>query len=134
MNKNIENLTKSLEYNQTLTEAVWNSVVSKINFKFADDYLEFMKEFNGGKGPLGENGYIQLWPFNELIEANQGYQVDNFAPSLFLIGSDGGGAAYGVRKSTGTFIEVPFIGMSDEDAEDLGERFVDFLFNLSNQD
>ena len=134
MNENIKKLTKSLRLNQALTEAVWNSVTSKINFRLAGDYLEFIKESNGGEGTVGNNGYIQLWCFDELIEANQDYQVEEFAPSLFLIGSNGGGTAYGVKKSTGTFIDVPFIGMSDEAAADCGETFVDFLSFLSSQD
>ena len=77
-------------------------------------YMEFLERANGGEGFIGER-YVQLWRAEELIKTNRGYKVAEFAPNLFLIGSDGGGDAYAFDISTNnpTLFEVPFIGMPE---------------------
>jgi len=75
-------------------------------------YMAFLERANGGEGFIGER-CLQLWRAEELIKINRGYKVAEFAPNLFLIGSDGGGEAYAfdVSADDPTLFEVPFIGM-----------------------
>jgi hypothetical protein len=77
-------------------------------------YIAFLERVNGGEGCIGER-YAQLWRAEDLIEFNQGYKVSEFAPNLFLIGSDGGGQAYAfdIAANDPTLFEVPFIGMPE---------------------
>ena len=131
MNKTIEQLTKHLSKNGLLTESQFSEWLSKINLNFAEDYLEFMKARNGGEGPVGENGYARFWPLEELIELNEMYAVNKFAPELFLIGTDGGGTAFGIRKASGVFIDTDLVGMSDEEAIVRGESFMELLLAIS---
>jgi hypothetical protein len=79
-----------------------------------NSYMAFLERANGGEGFIGER-YAQLWRAEDLVEFNRGYKVFEFAPNLFLIGSDGGGQAYAFDISTNdlTLFEVPFIGMPE---------------------
>lgn len=90
-----------------------------------------MKECNGGEGAIGSDGFVRFWPLKELIEANDDYSVSGFAPGLFFIGTDGGDAAYGIKKKTSEFIEVPFIGMSEEEAVVRGKDITELLSFLA---
>jgi hypothetical protein len=101
--------------------------MSQINFKPPVDYMRFMSASNGAEGSLGDNYYIILYPIEELVEHNKDYQVDDYAPGLFIIGSDGGGMAFAFDKNTGEFYEMPFIGMSREEATFLAEDFDSFI-------
>jgi len=79
-----------------------------------NSYMAFLERANGGERFIGQR-YAQLWRAEDLIEFNRGYKVSEFAPNLFLIGSDGGGEAYAFDISTNdpTLFEVPFIGMPE---------------------
>ncbi|GEP88938.1 SMI1 / KNR4 family (SUKH-1) [Chitinophaga terrae (ex Kim and Jung 2007)] len=132
MNDLLKKLVSGLDQNPPLTEEQFHTILRDIPVNFPSDYLAYMKEFNGGEGVIGENGrYVRFWPFQELLEANEDYAVDKFAPGLFFIGSDGGDTAIGLKKEEGFFIEVPFIGMSDEEAVERGGTFTDLLIFLS---
>ncbi|WP_148707410.1 hypothetical protein [Chitinophaga skermanii] len=69
----------------------------------------------------------------ELFEANDDYMVSTFAPSLFLIGSNGGDTAYGLYKNSGEFIEVPFIGLSNDTFTVISKDFYNFLVHISRE-
>lgn len=131
MNRTIEQLTKELSRNELLSESQFLEWLSKINLNFAEDYLEFMKARNGGEGPIGKYSYVCFWPMEKLIQINEDYAVNEFAPELFLIGTNLGGTAYGIRKRSGVFIETDFIGMSDEDVIVHGPGFAEFLLALA---
>jgi hypothetical protein len=134
MNEKIKKLTENLSKNASLNQEKFNNAISSINCRLPVDYIEFMRENNGGEGVIGENGwYVRLWPLEELIEANEDYNVDRFAPDLFLLGSDGGDTAFGLKREDGIFIEVPFIGMSNENAINRGENFSQFLDFLQTE-
>lgn len=133
MDERIKIFIQNLSKNNRLDTAQYNSIIQSIDCKFPIDYLAFMKECNGGEGVIKEGRYVRFWPLEELKEANEDYMVEEFAPGLFFIGSDGGGTAFGLNKIAGTFIEVPFIGMSNEVAIERGENFVGFLSFLAEQ-
>src|ERR1051325_5307671 len=60
------------------------------------DYLDFLKFSNGIEGKVGEKGYLILWSAEILPEVNNGYEVSEWMPGFFIIGSDGGDTAYGI--------------------------------------
>lgn len=51
-----------------------------------EDYLDFMREYNGGEGPLGENNYGRFFKLEELKEINDEYDVSNSWPGHIVIG------------------------------------------------
>src|SRR5271156_5392423 len=63
---------------------------TEAGFRVPHGYARFLKQANGGEGFIG-NAYVILWPVEELLEMNRAYQVAEYAPGLFLFGSDGGG-------------------------------------------
>lgn len=91
------------------------------------DYVAFMTESNGADGPIGQTGYLALWPIEQLVDLNRAYAVHEFAPELALFGSDGGDTAYAFEKRTGNIVSVPFVGMAFEERALLGTSFVEFL-------
>ena len=46
--------------------------------KLPDDYLNFMKQHNGGEGSIGKNNYGRLFKLEELETINKEYNVLNY--------------------------------------------------------
>jgi len=87
---------------------------AKLSFLLPTDYVQFLQQMNGGEGSLGK-AYVALWRVEELGDRNTGYEVAEFAPGLFLFGSNGAGEAFAFDSRTDQFriVAVPFIGMDD---------------------
>lgn len=96
------------------------------------DYAEFLKRHNGIEGFVGPTAYLVLWSVEQIPDLNAGYRVQEYAPWILLVGSDGGGNAFGRDRSTGKFGSVPFVGMSRSDFKELGATFEEFLVNLAD--
>src|SRR5438876_10095853 len=77
------------------------------------DYVEFLQRSDGGEGFIGPNAYVILWQLSELVELNNAYQVEEYAPGLLIFGSNGGGEAYAfdTLASAMPIVSVPFVGM-----------------------
>lgn len=122
-----------LEKNGPLNDKVLTSFLSEIDFTPPSDYIEFMRIHNGAEGSIGENSYLQLWRIEELIEANQDYEVEKYAPGFFVFASSGGGRAYAFNKRDSTIMYFDFISMLiSDDPVFCGEDFTAFLTYLFN--
>jgi hypothetical protein len=88
-----------------------------------------MSTSNGAEGQLN-GSYLILWPIEELFNLNEAYHVDEFAPGFFFIGSDGDDIAFAFDKETGELYEMPFIGMSREEAIFRAKDFPGFVNSL----
>ena len=89
-------------------------------------YENFLRQALSGEGMVGENSYLLLWKKSEIEELNDMYETYEFLSDVILIGSDGGDMAYGIDIN-GRYIEVPFIGMDDEEIKVIGNNFDDFI-------
>jgi hypothetical protein len=91
-----------------------------------------MSRSNGVEGFVREDNYLVLWPVEQLRELNESYAVAKFAPGLFLIGSNGGdtGFALDTRHEPMDVKEVPFVGMSHEEAKTVASSLEDFIDHL----
>lgn len=100
-------------------------------FRLPKDYAQFLQEADGGEGFIGRS-YVILWRVSELLEMNRAYQVEEFAPGLFLFGSDGGGEAFAfdTRIEVKPIVSVPFVGMELQLARPMGGNFKAFLEEL----
>ncbi len=112
--------------NNAIDENSLKEFISKIDFELPKGYIEFISNSNGAEGQLG-GSYIILWPIEKLLILNEEYHVDEFAPGFFIIGSDGGGTAFATDKQTGGLYEMPFVGMSREEAKLRARDFSGFL-------
>ncbi|OPA94851.1 SMI1/KNR4 family protein [Pseudomonas fluorescens] len=95
-----------------------DSLVATLGVALPQDYLDFLKQHNGGDVLIGEE-YFVFWQVQELAEFNRDYQVELYAPGIFLFGADGGGEGYGfdIEDAAMPIVRVPFIGMERQYAE-----------------
>lgn len=118
--------------NDPATESAIADLERAAGFQLPLAYRELMLRSNGLEGFMGEYHYLVLWPIEQVVELNDAYSVSEFAPGLLLIGSDGGdtGYAFDTRMEGLPLVEVPFIGMSLDEAKPKGSSFADFLKKL----
>jgi hypothetical protein len=96
------------------------------------EYVDFLRVTNGGEGFIGDNAYAMFWNVEDLASLNGSYEVLKYAPGLLIVGSDGGGEAYGfdTRAAGWPVVRVPFVGMNWSAAEPMGKTFNEFLRRL----
>lgn len=96
------------------------------------DYKQFMMSMDGGDGFIGEGSYLTLWSVRELAEFNADYETALYCPGVVVIGSSGGGEAFGIDRQDGEmkFIRVPFVGMSRSLIEVESASFEGFLMSI----
>ena len=86
------------------------AVITTVNgVKLPSQYIDFMKEHNGGEGDIGETWLI-LYGLEELEEMNEDFA--EFLEDSVIIGSNGGGELYGINKD-GFYFNVPEIIEAD---------------------
>ena len=128
MNSQLNILTENLEKRGGLDETLLADFLTRLDFKLPNDYLEYMKNNNGGEGSIGKNSYLNLWSLENLFDWNKNYKVEIYAPGYFIFASDGGGTAYAFDKKEGSIVSFQFIGMlMDDEPIVLGNDFSSFL-------
>lgn len=114
--------------------AVVQELSLQSGLELPEDYLAFLQFSNGGGGNFGvDGGWYYLWPAEEVIQLNRGYEIQQWTPGSFGIGSDGGGEALVFDTCTPQpwkLYKIPFISLA-EDAEDeallVSESFAAFI-------
>lgn len=117
------------------SEASIKELQEQIGFKLPPDYIELMKEFNGGEGEVGENGWLCLFPIEDLIATNQDYQLlMQQIPDYFLFGKDAADTGYAFHKKQQTIHSFGLMSNFKTDPiEFCANSFSDFLEYLYNQ-
>lgn len=59
MSENLDTLLPHVELNKPVSKNVLAEIQAHI--ELPDSYEEFLRESNGLEGPIGDQGYIQLW-------------------------------------------------------------------------
>ncbi|WP_158286609.1 SMI1/KNR4 family protein [Chitinophaga sp. S165] len=131
MDRDITHLTSEMDKNPPADPKTLINIITRLGFNFAPDYIDFMSEHNGAEGAVLEGEWLRLIPIEELEVYNQDYEVSEYLPNIFFIGSNCGGDAFGIRKAEGTFIQVPFVDMEEEAIWEHGNTFKDFLTSIS---
>ena len=62
---NENDLFAEFDGNAPLTTAELEQFRRESDFELPKDYLEFLQRWNGGRGFVGRNGYVNLWPLGE---------------------------------------------------------------------
>lgn len=131
-NVNTEDVLKGWQLNTGAPEDVINSAVVSLGRLLPPDYVQFLREHDGGEGFIGDN-YLILWKAEELNPFNREYEVEQYAPGILLFGSDGGGEGYGfdTRDAAMPIVRVPFIGMDLSYATVVASSFTDLCIQLA---
>jgi len=107
-------------------------LVREVGFDLPPDYLDFLRFSNGGCGdiPVQPWWLNRLWKAEELVSSNRDYEVEEYCPGFFGIGSSGGGEmfAFDMRKpQPWPVVIVPFIGMEADLALPVAPDFRGFV-------
>lgn len=99
-----------------------------------ESYIEFLKTHDGGEGFIGDS-YIIFWKVEELVEFNREYEVETYAPGIFLFASNGGGEGYGFDTLDAAMpvVRIPFIGMNRQYAISVASDLPDLFARLADQ-
>lgn len=135
MNSEINKLFEGFEKNPPINSLEVQKIANAINFDLPSDYLEIFSFMNGGEGFIG-NEYCRLYPLDELISLNESFSVKEFAPEIFVFGSNGGGEAFAFKATTSSvsIVKIPFIPMDVGFAELLGKTFRNFLASFNENE
>jgi hypothetical protein len=116
------------------TEAAIQALAANCEFALPEEYLSFLRYSNGGEGLLCiEPGYFRLCSAEEVPGYNQGYNVEEFLPGWFAIGSNGAGEMLMIRKRDGSpcpVYMVPFIPMAASEVIQIAHDFEMFAMAL----
>ncbi len=130
---NISELLKDFEFNDPASEDRIVALERTEGISLPNRYRDFLKMGNGGEGPVGEFGYANFWKVEEIAGFNRDYHVQEYLPGYLVIGSDGGGEAFAIKRDDAVYVQVPFVGLSQEDCMVLGNSFEEFLNKLSRK-
>lgn len=123
-----QDLLKGWHLNVGAPDSVLRDAAAALGHALPADYVEFMREHDGGEGLIGSN-YLIMWKGEELHPFNAEYEVSQYAPGLILFGSSGGGEGYGFDTRDGSLrvVRLPFVGMGWEYSKPVANNFRDAL-------
>lgn len=109
-----------------------SALVDSLSVALPPSYLDFLNTHNGGEGFIGEH-YIVFWQAQELADFNREYEVETYAPGIFLFGSDGGGEGYGFDTDDASMpiVRIPLVGMERQYAEPVARDVPDLFMRLA---
>lgn len=116
----------------------FRKVDDKLDFSLSCKYKKYenyLTVLSSGSGMIGANSYLVLWSMKDIEELNNDYAVDEFLTDIILIGSDGSNMAYGINLE-GKYVQVPFIGMDDDEVEIIAsdfDEFISYLYSIGEQ-
>jgi hypothetical protein len=107
---------------------------NELKFALPKSYVEFLLTANGGEGFIPDS-YVIFWRVEELVSRNAVYNVAEFAPGLFLFGSNGDGEAFGFDtcSETCSIVSMPFVTMDKSGARPAAPNFQAFLDTVQGQ-
>ena len=76
--------------NSKLNETDFQLILNQIDFELPEDYIDFMRNKNGGIVRFKNGVCLDLWKSEKLKDLNDCYHTNEFAPGNYIIGSNGG--------------------------------------------
>jgi hypothetical protein len=114
-----------------------HDLISRCAIDLPGEYLEFLQFSNGGESELGvEPGWFRLWPEEQVVELNEGYDVAANLPGLLGFGSNGAGEmfAFDTRsKMPWPIVMIPFIPMELESLKTITLDFESFVKQIGRE-
>ena len=124
----MDEMFKEFEFNEKPEQ-----MISSVNgLELPEDYLAFLREYNGGEGPLGENNYSRFYRLEELQEINDEYEVPKWWPGYVVIGSaDNQLWAYNPEK--GVYCQIDSCNTDEDTYYTVSDSFEAFLINMDEE-
>ena len=97
-----------------------------------EDYLEFMREHDGGEGPLGENNYGRFFRLEELKEINDEYDVSNSWPGYIVIGGIDD-ALWAYNPGKGVYCQIDSCNTDEDTYYTVSGSFEEFLIRMDEE-
>jgi len=119
----------TIDRNTAPTTEEIETFLKQVDFSLPIGFIDFFRETNGAD-IITDEKYILLWALTDMVQLNKEYNVEEYAPEFFIFGSDGGDTAFAIEKSTGDIYEMPFIGMSREEAVFKNKTFTEFIESI----
>lgn len=119
----------TIDKNTPPSQVEVETFLKEIDFNLPLGFIDFFKEANGAEINT-EDCFVLLWPLTDMVQLNKEYNVEEYASEFFIFGSDGGDTAFAIERWTGNIFDMPFIGMSKEEAIFRSKTFPDFLEGL----
>jgi hypothetical protein len=125
-------LLKAVTTNTPATPDLIAAVESELTAKLPSDYRDVLLYSNGFEGAVGSEGWLQLWPTQDIVDFNFAAEYPVNLPGVIAIGSNGGGFDYGIDLRH----ELPRYVMFDpispqKDIFDGGATFEELLVRIS---
>lgn len=112
-------------------------LVAESKIELSEEYLTLLRYSNGGEGDLAVRpGWFQIWPVEEVIALNEGYEVEQNVPGFFGFGSNGGGKlfAFDTRgDKPWQVVMIPFIPMTVENTIIIAKDFEVFIQAMGHE-
>ena len=128
---NLKNLSPNWVKEAPASEKSIQTLLAESTLNLPQEYLALLKISNGGEGELGiEPGWLQLWTAEEVMEHNQGYEVQKWVPGFFGFASSGGGEllAFDTRtEQPWKIYMIPFMDMEEKNAILIAENFMSLI-------
>lgn len=113
-----------LDYEPGANEEIIQRLINSVGRKLPNEYVDFLRFSNGAFGT-----YLYVYPIDEVLSYLTTEWIKEDIPGLLVIGSDGGGEAYGYNLNfqSPEIVMVPFIGGRWENAVVVATKFHSFL-------
>ena len=124
-----------MSFNEPVTEEEVQALENELKVVLPESYKEFLTVHNGGKGAIGEYGYLEVYGTKELVGANGDNKAFDIHPEYFCFASDRGGTEYAfdMNSDEKKIVEVPWNAGDDKNikvvAKDFG-NLIDYLFHV----
>lgn len=128
MNEALKNMFKDFKFHEKPEE-----LISEVNgMDLPDDYLTFMREHNGGEGPLGENNYGHFYKLELLKEINEQYDVSNSWPGYVVIGGIGD-ALWAYNPDKKIYCQIDSCNIEEDTYYTISNSFEEFLIKMDEE-
>lgn len=102
----------------------------QLECSFPTDYIEVLKEYNGGEGEVGSEGYVVFFSAKDLYEANKSWFsiLLQDIPEYLLFGKDAADTGFAFHKRFHTYHAFGLMSNFDKDGVTFcGNNFIEFI-------
>ena len=126
-------ILKSAKPDIGASDASLGELMAGLQHRLPEDYLGFMRRWNGYNGDVGEYGSVNIWAVEEILAANEANNFREWIPGLVLFASTGGGDfyAFDLRNDPPKVVGIPSIPLDVKEAVEVGDSFTQFLEQLA---